>query len=114
MSMKKKHRRALDRTLEALSDDLDLQPAITHLRSKEFFTEEHESRICALNVQPKMVSEFVSILQPSGDEAYSTFRIFLLNCYGQRHLATKLDQSLKEVEETISSVSVTFSNFILY
>lgn len=112
MSMTRKHRRALDRTLQVLSDDLDLQPAITHLRSKELFTEDHESRINAQQGQTKMVSEFVTILKRSGDEAYSTFRTYLLDCQGQRHIATELDQSLEEVEECCVLVGVQILNVI--
>lgn len=102
MAMTLLQRHTLTKTLEVLTEDLDVIPAIIHLKSKAILTDADEEKIIAKVTEKEKVMEFLKIIKKRGEEAYCIFHEYLKNCPGSEHLAEELDTNLKEVIENVA------------
>ncbi|XP_071848433.1 uncharacterized protein [Apostichopus japonicus] len=105
MAMPTAKRKTLDRTLEFLTEDLDVMPAIIHLKSKEILKDIDEEKINAKVTEKEKVMEFVKIVKKRGEKAYRIFREYLGVCEGSEHLAEEMDKNLQAVEEELQGLT---------
>lgn len=66
MAMSIAHRKTLDKTLEVLTEDMDVIPAIIHLKSKDILSDLDEEKINAKNTEKEKVMELVKIIKKRG------------------------------------------------
>ncbi|XP_071848145.1 uncharacterized protein [Apostichopus japonicus] len=105
MAMPTAKRKTLDRTLEVLTEDLDVTPAIIHLKCKEILKDIDEEKINAKVTGKEKVMELVKIIKKRGEKAYQIFREYLGNCEGSEHLAEEMDKNLQAVEEELQGLT---------
>ncbi|PIK52692.1 putative GTPase IMAP family member 7-like isoform X2 [Apostichopus japonicus] len=98
MAMTNLQRDTLTKTLEVLTKDLDVSPAIIHLISKGILNENDRDNIIAKVTERDKVVEFVTTIKKRGTKAYPIFIEYLKNCRGSEHLAEELDKKLRELE----------------
>lgn len=106
MAMTSAQRKALDRTLEVLAEDLDVTPAVIHLKSKEILQDIDEERISSKVTEKEKVMELVKIIKKRGKKAFRALTEYLENCLGSEHLVEELDENLKTVEAELAGLTV--------
>lgn len=90
MAMSRDCKRALDRSLQQLCEDLDVDLVMPALLAEELFTDSDKQKLDAEPVHKKKVMDFVTILKRKGHRAFEVFVEALRSDEGSKHLADHL------------------------
>lgn len=97
MAMSDIHKKALDKTLKVIVEDLDVLDALVHLQSNGILKQADADCVRAEKEPRTQVIELVKRIKQRGETAYRSFRDYILNCDGSKHIARSLDENLSDV-----------------
>lgn len=83
---------ALDRALEILTENLQVEPALIHLQSKGYVSEYVANEIRQKTSETEKCRVFVGKLKTCGQAAYDAFKTYLSTTPGQAYLGDLLPE----------------------